>query len=556
MAVLAALASVPTCRALAAQTSQGADRSPYVSPANTLTVELFVRDDSDFCRRAVDYLRGLQSSREGVRAIIHDVAADPAALERFWTLSRRFRVKNPIVPLFYACDVVKVGFSTAEASGPEVDKLLQFQAFVREGCGHCRDAKAFLRDLHRRWPGLDIVFHDVIRDQRAQQQMQNLANHFQTKVVSLPCFYFCGRFLVGFESAATTGRGIEQTLQESQRRHTADFPTAARVTVRDSRSDLAKWPDDSLAPSGFAALLGPAMTGGADDGLPPSGEAPVHDAPGLNLPGDSTDLADDATEESTYGPPPSEPAPEGIDVPVFGRLQVTDVGLPAFTFLIGLVDGFNPCAMWVLILLLSILVNVRNRKRIIAIAGTFVLVSGLAYFAFMAAWLNLFMVVKLERPAELALGGLALVIGIINVKDFIAFHQGISLSIPAAAKPGIYARIHKIVTAKYLTAALVSAVLLAIFVNVVELLCTAGLPAVYTKILTKQQLPAWSNYAYLALYDVGYMLDDTLMVSAVVVTLSHRRLQEREGRWLKLLSGVVILVLGIVMILRPEWLEW
>ena len=104
--------------------------------------------------------------------------------------------------------------------------------------------------------------------------------------------------------------------------------------------------------------------------------------------------------------------------------------MPLFTVLVGQIDGFNPCAMWVLIFLLSILVNLRDRGRMVAIAGTFVFVSGAAYFAFMAAWLNVFLLIGYLRPVQLLLGSLALFVGSIHVKDFFAFKQGLSLSIP------------------------------------------------------------------------------------------------------------------------------
>ena len=244
-----------------------------------------------------------------------------------------------------------------------------------------------------------------------------------------------------------------------------------------------------------------------------------------------------------------------IDVPFFGELNASRMGLPLFTFLVGLVDGFNPCAMWILVFLLSVLVNIKDRRKILLIAGTFVVVSGLAYFAFMAAWLNLFLLIGIARPAQVALGLVALVIGVINVKDFFAFKKGVSLSIPESSKPGIYKRVREIVAAKYLTTALVGVVVLAVIVNMVELLCTAGLPALYTQVLTMHELPGWQNYAYLGLYIIAYMLDDTMLLTIVVATLSHRKLQEREGQWLKLLSGMVILALGLVMIFKPAWLQ-
>jgi uncharacterized membrane protein HdeD (DUF308 family) len=173
----------------------------------------------------------------------------------------------------------------------------------------------------------------------------------------------------------------------------------------------------------------------------------------------------------------------------------------------------------------------------------------------MTAWLNLLILVGIGRRVQIALGVLALLIGVVNVKDFFAFKKGISFSIPESAKPGLYRRVREIIAAKYLTAALTGVVLLAVIVNMVEMICTAGLPALYAQVLTMQEFPAWKNYAFLGLYISAYMLDDTVLLVIVVATLSHRRLQEREGRWLKLLSGLVILALGLVMIFKPEWLQ-
>ena len=246
---------------------------------------------------------------------------------------------------------------------------------------------------------------------------------------------------------------------------------------------------------------------------------------------------------------------EVVDVPWLGQLDPRRLGMPLFTVAIGLVDGFNPCAMWVLLLLLSILVNLRDRVRILAIAGTFVLVSGVAYFAFMAAWLNVFEWIGMLRPVQLTLGGLAIVIGLVHIKDFFAFKQGPSLSIPESAKPGIYARMRRIVTAENLPAAIGAAFVLAVLVNFVELLCTAGLPALYTSILSQRGYSTAVRYGYLGLYITAYMFDDALMVAGVVLSLSRFKLQETGGRWLKLISGGVILALGLAMLFKPEWLE-
>ena len=248
------------------------------------------------------------------------------------------------------------------------------------------------------------------------------------------------------------------------------------------------------------------------------------------------------------------PKLESIKTTWFGELRVKELGLPLFTVIIGLLDGFNPCAMWVLLFLLSLLVNLHDRRKMALIAGTFVAVSGLVYFAFMAAWLNLFLFVGFSRAVQIGLGGIAFLVGAVNVKDFFALQRGVSLSIPESAKPGLYARIRLILQADNLAGALTGTVVLAGLVNVIELVCTAGFPALYTQILTVRQLPIWEYYSYLGLYNLAYIFDDSLMVTIAVVTLSRRKVQERAGRWLKLISGLVMAALGAALLLQPKWI--
>lgn len=249
----------------------------------------------------------------------------------------------------------------------------------------------------------------------------------------------------------------------------------------------------------------------------------------------------------------AEPGRDKVDSALFGSISIAELGLPLFTLALGLLDGFNPCAMWVLLFLLSLLVRLRDRARMALIAGTFVLVSGAVYYAFMAAWLNVFLAVGMSGTLRGALACAALLIGALNVKDAIAWGHGPSLSIPETAKPGIYARMRAVVLARALSASLAAVALLAVLVNFVELLCTAGFPAIYTAVLAQQALPPTMHYAYLLLYILGYIADDSLMVAIAVAALGSRKLTEHAGRWLKLLSGAVMLALGLMMLLRPQW---
>ncbi len=254
------------------------------------------------------------------------------------------------------------------------------------------------------------------------------------------------------------------------------------------------------------------------------------------------------------GDPEGLAEPDRVRLGPLGNISAAGLGLPLFTLVMGLLDGFNPCAMWVLLFLLSLLVHWRDRRRMALVAGTFVLVSGAVYYAFMAAWLNVFLLLGWSTGLRLLLAGLALTVGAVNVRDFRRQDSRFTLSIPAEAKPGLYARMRGVMQSRSLLPALAGVAALAVVVNAVELLCTAGLPAIYTAVLSQQNLTPAAHYAYLGLYIVGYIADDSLMVAAAVLALSSNRLTETGGRWLKLISGAVMLVLGAGLLLRPGWL--
>jgi len=245
-----------------------------------------------------------------------------------------------------------------------------------------------------------------------------------------------------------------------------------------------------------------------------------------------------------------------VESAFFGTLSAQRLGLPLFTLAPGLLDGFNPCAMWAPLFLLAMLARQKDLQRMALIAGTFVFVSGAVYYAFMAAWLNVFLAVGFSQPVRFLLAVLALLIGAFNVKDFFALGRCLSFGIPEGTKPGLVARMRSVMQTQTMAASLLGVAALAVVVNLVELLCTAGLPAIYNAVLAQQQLGAATHLAYLGLYIVGYITDDALMVTLAVLALRSGKLTDRSRGGLKLLSGVVMLALGLVLLLKPEWLVW
>jgi glutaredoxin len=365
-------------------------------------------------------------------------------------------------------------------------QLRTIEVFVREGCPHCAEAEEFLERLAKERLDLSIVVRDVSKDASAMARLQELSRQVGQGNARVPAVYVDGELIVGYSKAAGTDRLIRRAL------------AGAKV--------------------GGAQVLD---TGACE--------------------ADTGSLACEAG-------PQAQPEEEGFAVTLLGRtITLADVGLPAFTLAMGLLDGFNPCSMWVLLLMISLLAPLNDRRRMLAVAGTFVIVEGIAYFLFMAAWLNLFLLIGLARWSQLVIAAIAILAGLINVKDFFAFGRGISLSIPEKQKKGIYNRIRSILHAENLFAAIVATIVLALLVQVVEFLCTSGFPALFTRILTLERLDTASYYGYLLLYIAAYMLDDVIVLGIGVATLSRHRLQEREGRWLKLISGLVMVGLGLYL---------
>jgi thiol-disulfide isomerase/thioredoxin len=244
-----------------------------------------------------------------------------------------------------------------------------------------------------------------------------------------------------------------------------------------------------------------------------------------------------------------------LRIPLFGAVDPEELSLPLFTVLIAALDSFNPCAFFVLLFLLSLLIHVRSRRRMLMIGGTFVLCSGIVYFLFMAAWLNLFLLVGHLRAITTVAGTVALVLGIINAKDFFFFKEGVSLSIPEAAKPKLFARMRGLLKAESPATMLTGALILAVAANSYELLCTAGFPMVFTRVLTLHSLPPEQYYLYLGLYNLVYIVPLAVIVGVFTVTLGRRKMSEWQGRVLKLLSGVMMVFLGGVLLIEPALLN-
>lgn len=252
---------------------------------------------------------------------------------------------------------------------------------------------------------------------------------------------------------------------------------------------------------------------------------------------------------------PPAGAATAIELPMFGMKDLSNWSLPLVTVVLAAVDSFNPCAFFVLLFLLSLLVNARDRTRMLLVGSVFVLISGLVYFLFMAAWLNVFLLFGELAWITFTAGALALCFGAFNLKDYFFSDRGPSLGIPEAAKPTLFKRMRLLLGADRLGPMLAGTLVLAILANSYELLCTAGFPMVFTRLLTLNDLDGPIYYLYLAGYCAVYVVPLLIIVGIFVTTLGKRKLSSREGRLLKLLSGLMMIGLGVLLLINPALLN-
>jgi cytochrome c biogenesis protein CcdA/glutaredoxin len=256
---------------------------------------------------------------------------------------------------------------------------------------------------------------------------------------------------------------------------------------------------------------------------------------------------------ATTVPLPVPDGPRALTLPLVGDVDTHALSLPAMTAMVAFVDGFNPCSLWVLTFLLGIVLYSGSRKRIAVVGGTFLLVTAAAYGAFMLGVFTTLQYMSFLPWVTTGVAGLALLFAVVNIKDYFWFRQGLSFTISDRHKPGIYQRVRALMhPGRSLPALVAGTVMLALGITIVELPCTAGFPVVWSGIVAARDVGTAGFATLFVLYVTIYLLDELLIFGAAVVTMRRSRVEEKHGRVLKLIGGVVMLALALTLIAAPE----
>jgi hypothetical protein len=248
--------------------------------------------------------------------------------------------------------------------------------------------------------------------------------------------------------------------------------------------------------------------------------------------------------------------PEVVRLPLVGEARTANLSLPALTALLAAADGSNPCAMWVLVFLLGLLAGMKDRARMWLLGIAFVAASALDYLLILGAWLNVLLLAGSVAFVRVAIGVVALAGGGYYLKEFVT-NADMKCEVTAPERRRrVLERLKALAQRPDLVPALAGIVLLAFAVNVVEFLCSAGIPAVFAQVLALSNLAPWEYAGYLLLYVAVFMLDDLVVLVAALKTLEVTGLTTRYARWSNAIGGLALLAIGALLIFRPEWLAF
>lgn len=243
-----------------------------------------------------------------------------------------------------------------------------------------------------------------------------------------------------------------------------------------------------------------------------------------------------------------------VKIPILGKQKIKDVSIGLSAVIIGLVDGFNPCAMWILLFLISMLLGMKNRKRMWALGITFLVSSGLVYFLFLISWLNLAVFLNKIIYIRVAIAFVAVLFGVLQVNSFFFKKDDGCEVVDTKNRKKIIKSIQKIVKEKSFILALLGIILLAASVNIIELLCSLGLPVMFTQILTINEVGKLGQILYSLIYILFFMIDDIIIFIIAMKTLEIKAISNKYGKYSHLIGGLIMITIGILMIYKPEWL--
>ncbi len=396
------------------------------------------------------------------------------------------------------------------------EKVINIHLFYGNGCPHCAAEEEFLSDYLKDRTDVKLYKYEIWYDSHNQELLSKVQKEMGTTNKNGVPFTVIGKKTIVGYADGVTDEQIKDAINYYLNNDYRDY--AGEITGKVKKTEVK---EDTI-----------------------KDESKTEDKKENKM-----EKADDTKD--------SDQTDENVTVPVLGKINAKKVSLPILAVLLGFVDGFNPCAMWILIFLITMLFNMKDRKKMWILGLTFILTSGIVYLMFMLAWLNLATFISKIAFIRLLIAVIALVVGLINVYKYIDSlkkkDEGCDV-VDKKDRKKIMEKIISITHEKKFIIALLGIMVLAASVNIIELMCSIGIPLLFTQILAMNNLNTFSYMIYMFIYIFFFLIDDIVIFVISMVTLKVTGLSTKYTKYSHLVGGIIMLIIGLLLIIKPELL--
>lgn len=374
------------------------------------------------------------------------------------------------------------------------DKEVTLYLFHGDGCPHCKEEMEYLKTIEKKYKDLKIVKYEVWYDKENSELLKKVQDTFKITTKGVPTNVIGSTVITGFGSS--TGKTIERAIEYYQKNDYEDIVSQVKDgsydgEIVDNFSKNEKKSDEELS----------------------------------------------------------------LNTKIFGKVNLKRMSLITAAALIGLIDGFNPCAMWILLFLISVLIGMKDRKRMWALGLSFLITSALVYMVIMLSWISIAVKMTSIIWIRNIIAIIALIGGIINLRNFYKERKESGCEVVDDKKrKKIFSKIKKFTHEKNFFLALIGVIGLAISVNLVELACSAGLPIVFSELLVLNKTSEFMKLMYTLVYIFFFLIDDLVVFIIAMVTMKVTGISTKYNKFSHLLGGIIMIIIGVLLIFKPGWL--
>ncbi|ERK48967.1 thioredoxin family protein [Leptotrichia sp. oral taxon 879] len=406
-----------------------------------------------------------------------------------------------MIMLFGIFCISQIGYS----AGNSQSKKVKIEYFGRKDCKNCANLEKFLKELSTKRDDFEYVEHKIDESKEEKAFFDETASKLKL-VKGTPIIYINGHIIQGFNTADTTGKEIENLINSGK---TKDKILTLKEYVESGQT-------------GNVSSNGAVCTGDT-----------VCEVPGLTKGAENQVL---------------------VNIPIINKtVDLTNYSLLTMSIILGTIDGFNPCAMWVLVLFLTALIAVGNKVKMFRVAGLFILAEAVMYFFILNAWIYAWDFVGLDKWVTPLVGIIGIIGGIFFIRNYLKKGDTLECEVTDFEQRAKISKKIKDIANKPFTLLTALAIIgLALSVNVIEFACSVGIPQTYTKILQINEVPFWTRQFYTFIYIIGYMIDDIIVFGFALMSVNKLQLTTKYSKWVNLFGGILMIILGLIMLIKPS----